>query len=75
MNGYVEAGYVVVLGTLSTYGVTLVARERAARRRLGAAPNAVPSQVPAESQELTARGDVSLVKRRDSGETERGTDS
>ena len=30
MNGYVEAGYVVVLGTLGTYGVTLVARERSA---------------------------------------------
>ena len=36
MNGYVEAGYVVVLGTLGTYGVTLVARERSARRRVGA---------------------------------------
>jgi hypothetical protein len=33
MNGYVEAGYVVILGTLGTYSVTLVARERAARRR------------------------------------------
>jgi hypothetical protein len=37
MNGYVEAGYVVVLGTLGTYGVTLVVRERAARRRVGQA--------------------------------------
>jgi hypothetical protein len=36
MNGYVEAGYVVVLGTLGTYGVTLLARERAVRRRVGA---------------------------------------
>jgi hypothetical protein len=35
MNGYVEAGYVVVLGTLGTYGVTLFVRERAARRRVG----------------------------------------
>ena len=35
MNGYVEAGYVVVLGTLGTYSVTLLARERAARRRIG----------------------------------------
>ena len=34
MNGYVEAGYVVVLGTLSTYGAALVGRERAARRRV-----------------------------------------
>jgi hypothetical protein len=39
MNGYVEAGYVVVLGTLGTYGVTLVARERSARRRVGAGSN------------------------------------
>jgi hypothetical protein len=35
MNGYVEAGYVVVLGSLSTYAVVLTARERAARLRLG----------------------------------------
>jgi hypothetical protein len=33
MNGYVEAGYVVVLGTLATYSSALVARERAARAR------------------------------------------
>jgi hypothetical protein len=37
VNGYVEAGYIVVLGTLSSYGVALVARERAARRRVGTA--------------------------------------
>jgi hypothetical protein len=35
MNGYVEAGYLVVLGTLSTYASTLAVRERAARRRAG----------------------------------------
>jgi len=35
MNGYVEAGYVIVLGTLSIYSVTLVARECGARRRVG----------------------------------------
>ncbi|MGA2528717.1 MAG: hypothetical protein ABSG36_06080 [Acidimicrobiales bacterium] len=40
MNGYVEAGYVVVLGTLGTYGFSLIIRERAARRRVGA--RAVP---------------------------------
>lgn len=34
MNGYVEAGYVVVLGTLGTYGSALIAHERAARRRV-----------------------------------------
>ena len=37
MNGYVEAGYVVVLGTLSSYAATLAVRERAARMRLGPA--------------------------------------
>ena len=37
MNPYVEAGYVVILGTLGSYSVSLVARERAARRRVGAA--------------------------------------
>ncbi len=40
MNGYVEAGYVVILGTLGGYSVTLVARERAARRRVGGKPAA-----------------------------------
>jgi len=29
VNGYVEAGYIMVLGTLSSYGVALVAREHA----------------------------------------------
>jgi hypothetical protein len=36
VNGYVIAGYVVVLSTLATYAVFLVARLRATRRRLGA---------------------------------------
>jgi hypothetical protein len=40
MNGYVEAGYVVILGTLGGYSVSLVARERAARRRVGGKPAA-----------------------------------
>jgi hypothetical protein len=34
VNGYIEAGYSVVLGTLAVYGTTLIARERAARARL-----------------------------------------
>ncbi|MGO9963677.1 MAG: hypothetical protein ACLPUG_09660 [Acidimicrobiales bacterium] len=49
MNGYVEAGYVVVLGTLSVYGVTLVTRERAARRRVGAALGAVQTRLRTEA--------------------------
>jgi hypothetical protein len=36
VNGYVEAGYLIVLGSLGTYGVGLLARERAARRRVEA---------------------------------------
>ena len=35
MSGYVEAGYVIVLSTLFLYAVSVVVRERAARRRLG----------------------------------------
>jgi len=38
MNGYVESGYVVVFASLGTYGLSLLGRERAARRRLGARP-------------------------------------
>jgi len=36
---YVDAGYCVVLGSLFAYAVSLVARERAARRRLPPAPD------------------------------------
>ena len=52
MNGYVEAGYVVILGTLGTYSVSLVARERAARRRAGGVllrPTADRPATPARS--------------------------
>jgi hypothetical protein len=34
VNGYVEAGYLVIFGSLGTYGVALLGRERAARRRV-----------------------------------------
>ncbi len=34
MSGYVEAGYMIVLGSLGAYALSLVARERAAKRRL-----------------------------------------
>jgi len=58
MNGYVEAGYAVILGSLGTYSVSLIARERAARRRVGAAPgNAVVASAtghrPADESEPT----------------------
>jgi hypothetical protein len=36
VNGYVDAGYIVAIGTLLSYGGTLVARERGARLRLEA---------------------------------------
>jgi hypothetical protein len=58
MNGYVEAGYVVILGTLATYSATLVARERAARRRAGAASSVSPSDVAgAPPVEVRVTGD------------------
>ncbi|MGH9292440.1 MAG: hypothetical protein ACRD0B_03630 [Acidimicrobiales bacterium] len=34
MSGYVEAGYVVALATLGGYSLSILARERASRRRL-----------------------------------------
>jgi hypothetical protein len=34
MSPYIVAGYVVALSTLTLYGVTLLVRVRAARRRL-----------------------------------------
>jgi len=34
MNGYVEAGYLAVFVSLGTYGLSLLGRERAARRRV-----------------------------------------
>lgn len=52
MNGYIEAGYTVVLGTLAVYAVTLIRRERSARDRLGSeVPAAEP---PAESVQAAA---------------------
>ncbi len=36
MNGYVEAGYLVVFASQGTYWVSLVGSERAARRRIEA---------------------------------------
>ena len=78
MNGYVEAGYVVVLGTLGTYGVTLVARERSARRRVGAgsnkarnaagvgapAPAGAGTPAPAGAGTLVPQGDASAREHR-----------
>ncbi|MGO9560670.1 MAG: hypothetical protein ACLPQS_11990 [Acidimicrobiales bacterium] len=36
MSGYIELGYTVVLATLATYSVSVIVREKAARRRLSA---------------------------------------
>ncbi|MGA2803671.1 MAG: hypothetical protein ABSF89_04670 [Acidimicrobiales bacterium] len=71
MNGYVEAGYVVVLGTLSIYGATLVTRERAARRRVGAATSVAQPGVPTEPQ--VARGDAPVVNHGGVEDEERGS--
>jgi hypothetical protein len=45
VSGYIEAGYVIVLGSLSVYAVTLVARERALTRRTPP-PEAAPKDSP-----------------------------
>ena len=42
MNGYVEAGYAVVLGTLGAYSITLIARGRAAQRRTAPTARTAP---------------------------------
>ena len=61
MSGYVEAGYVVVLSTLSVYAVSLLARERVARKRLrrDVAPRAavglVEGPAPAAGDVLSRR--------------------
>jgi len=34
MSRYIEAGYLIALGSLSAYAASIVARERAARSRL-----------------------------------------
>lgn len=47
MNGYIEAGYSVVLGTLAIYSAGLVRRERVARRRLGAGSG--PPHLPGDA--------------------------
>ncbi len=55
MSGYIEAGYVVVLGGLAAYGSSLLLRERAARRRGGALPGAVASR-PADKTGRSVAG-------------------
>ncbi|MGD0440789.1 MAG: hypothetical protein ABSB52_09205 [Acidimicrobiales bacterium] len=70
MNAYVEAGYVVVLGTLSIYGSTLVARERAARRRLGVPAGPQGRDVPGKAQQES--GDVPVPGPGGSEEHDRG---
>jgi hypothetical protein len=44
MNGYVEAGYLICFGTLGAYSLSLVTRERAARRRLPQRPGSPDDQ-------------------------------
>jgi hypothetical protein len=46
VNGYIEAGYSVVLGSLGVYAAVLLRREHAARARLGPAPAPPAPAVP-----------------------------
>ncbi|MGO9333469.1 MAG: hypothetical protein ACLQCU_05365 [Acidimicrobiales bacterium] len=64
MSGYVEAGYVVVLGTLGIYGVALAARERAARRRLGTASSIVSTGTSAKADSPAQAGEAAAVEHR-----------
>jgi hypothetical protein len=56
MSGYIEAGYVIALGSLGSYSLSLLRRERAARSRLpqvpprvgASAPQSPPANEPAE---------------------------
>jgi hypothetical protein len=51
VSGYIDAGYAIVLGSLGLYGVSLVARERAARRRAGTATERPASPEPPEREQ------------------------
>jgi hypothetical protein len=52
VSGYIEAGYIVALGSLGGYALSLVTRERAARSRLPP-PEAEPGPVASEGRETT----------------------
>ena len=66
MNGYVEAGYLVIFGSLGTYGVALLGRERAARRRvLGPAGAGSTSARPSDA----TPSDAGAASFSDSGES------
>ncbi len=49
MSGYVEAGYGVVLVSLAGYALSVVSRERKARRR--AAGPLLPERAPGQQDE------------------------
>ena len=48
MSGYIEVGYVIVLGSLGSYAASLVTRERTARRRLAPPPDGSMTDAPPE---------------------------
>jgi hypothetical protein len=56
MSGYVEAGYLIAIGSLGSYAVSLVSRERAARRRLPPAPVPRPDDPVADSSPVARAG-------------------
>jgi len=51
MNGYVEAGYAVILGTLGAYSVSLIARGRAAQRRTASTAGSTDSDDSCDNSE------------------------
>lgn len=64
MSAYIDAGYVVALGTLATYGATLFARERSVRRRVDSvATSADERRARSDSGELDGEGDRVLEAR------------
>lgn len=51
MSGYVEAGYIVVLGSLAAYSVRLLRRRRVLERKISPVPG--PPAPPAPDPETT----------------------
>jgi len=47
MSGYVEAGYLIVIATLGGYSISVITRERAAKRRASPAAPVTPPPAPA----------------------------
>lgn len=60
LSGYIEAGYVIVLGSLALYSASVVTRERAARRRVTRTAEDESRQLPVDrgrGDDTTAGGE------------------